>query len=252
MFWSKGETMCSVHDEGKLRMQLTRLGVELDLPELVRCTSSTSSLGDSNCETLSHVVPEKKEASQSNDEFFLKFWRKRPFYTTKPRTSDGASFLEVLEGVNRAVEEKRLHCVEEELPEHFCDSHAKENACDAVEFSVGGNACTIPQSSSYSRCLTRRRTICPGQAARSCTVSKVSSVSQDAADLTFRGNNMQTFPETSFRLSKFTKVSEVKRPCFVKRANSDRSVRFSPSVHVLEYERDVVQYSNPDWSQYFS
>jgi hypothetical protein len=209
-----------------LRQELLRLGIKIDAPELALSTSSTSSSSslslssDSSCEESTLMLQHQK--------------------TLNGEPNKSMTFLELLKGVNQAVDRQQMI---------FQDNNSPGALVDMVLL------CPVQAKGSRPR---RRRSICPQfVAAHECSLShsltltvKDKEVEGAASVLSWRCEGMQTFPKTSLRRSK-SNESDGSLASSI-RSNEDRSVSFSPEVHVLEFERDMVQYSSPEWSGYYS
>jgi flagellar hook-basal body complex protein FliE len=227
----------SSEDQEMLRCELPRCGASLDIPDMVRSQSSQSSLG--SCSDLALDGASQKEQ----------------------KAEKGASFLEVLGGIHHAVEAQHKVAAEK------LDSDESGSDTNTVDVLPTVSAATRPtpqtrltepyhQQQEHAPLIARRRSICPGTALKSACDSPPSK--KEPPDLPWRSEAMQTFPKTSFRKSRFCSsedsLSVASSTSGISSEGSVRSISFSPNVHVLEYQRDLVQYSSPDaaWSRYFS
>jgi hypothetical protein len=220
-FFQRGEQ--TPVGDGAYRQKLLQLGMALEIPELVRSTSSNTSLDST---------------SSISDSLFSYGQQQQPLHESVPKKeTGGASFLQVLEGVNRAVEAHSQTI--DATPTHACNATS-----GAVSTSLAVN--TPPAAST-------RRSICPH---REGVASHFDTVQKEKASLSWRSQTMETFPKTCFRISRYSTLPKTAKrsPSRNEKESSDdnTSVSFSACVHVLEFERDIVQYSSPEWSQYFS
>jgi hypothetical protein len=129
------------------------------------------------------------------------------------KCSGSTSMLEVLVGVCDAVNQREMN--------HYETSEVDDDTNSAPEDSIE------PPCS-------QRRSICPQHVRR----SDCDALKRSKKKLHSWRSNAQTFPKTSFRKSSGLRSSE--------------SVSFSPDVNIVEYERDMVHHSSPEWSHYFT
>lgn len=199
-----------------IRRELLDLGIDIDMPELVRSDSSTSNFSSTS---------DLSEGSRSLHEETTKICETNSRQEAEELLHH-PSLLQVLLAVYDEVEHR------EYIQETGAVSNMKRSP---FEEKIISSPCTHSQEA--EALSTAKRSVCPQAICK--THQKSEETIEVEESIRLGRAKMRTFPSTSFR-----------KPCEV--AQAKRSVTFSHKVHVLEYQPDIVQYSSPEWVNIFS